>query len=138
MGSTGCRRRHGSLAALLVLAAASAGACAFEPASFVSEGTTFGYSEPFVIEAGTHAITWSAWDAASPADGCLFGLLLDPLELAVNNVEQPLGFDIPKLAYQPLDAGDTLNGTMALELPGGTYQFVIEGSCGWSVRVDRH
>ena len=135
---TGCRRRHGPLSVLLVLAATSAGACAFEPTAFVSEGSTFGSSESFVIEAGTHAITWSAWDAASPADGCLFGLLLDPLELAVQNVEQPLGFDIPKLAYQVLDGGETLNGTTAMELPGGTYQFVIEGSCAWSVRVDRH
>lgn len=123
---------------LVVLAAASAGACAFEPSAFVSEGTTFGTSESFVIEAGTHAVTWSAWDAASPADGCLFGLLLDPIDFAVENVEQPLGFDIPKLAYQPLDGGETLNGTLAMELPGGTYQFVIEGSCAWSVRVDRH
>jgi hypothetical protein len=135
---TGCRGRQGRLGVLVVLAAASTGACAFEPTAYVIEGTTYGTSESFMIEAGTHAITWAAWDAASPADGCLFGLLLDPLEVAPQDPAQSSGFDIPKLAYQVLDGGDTFNGTVAMELPGGTYQFVIEGSCAWSIRVDRH
>ena len=135
MSSIDRRWVFGSRGLVLALAFV-AGACA--PAPFVGEGTTFGNSESFVIEAGTHAIAWSAWDAASPADGCLFGLLLDPVVLDATDVAPPLGFDIPKLAYQVLDGGQSLNGLTAMELPGGTYRFVIEGSCAWSIRVDRH
>ena len=136
MSSTSRRLAHGAQGVVLALAAVAAVACAPEP--FVGEGTAFGYSESFVIEAGTHAISWSAWDAAAPVDGCLFGLLLDPEALAATDVAPPPGFDIPKLAYQVLDAGDSLNGLAAMELPAGKYRFVIEGSCAWSVRVDRH
>jgi hypothetical protein len=139
VSSTGRRRTRGSLGVVLVVAAVVAVtgvACAPEP--FVGEGTTFGHSESFVIEAGTHAISWAAWDAASPGDGCLFGLLLDPEALAATDVAPPIGFDIPKLAYQVLDGGGSLNGLTAMELPAGKYRFVIEGSCAWSVRVDRH
>jgi uncharacterized membrane protein YedE/YeeE len=136
VSSTERRRTHGFLGVFVGLVAATGAACGPEP--FVGEGSTFGNSESFVIEAGTHAITWSAWDAAPPADGCLFGLLLDPVTLAATDVAPPPGFDTPKLAYQILDGNDSLNGMSVLELPGGTYRFVIEGSCAWSVRVDRH
>jgi uncharacterized membrane protein YedE/YeeE len=135
-GRRGTRRSRGVVLAMAALVALVGVACAPEP--FVGEGTTFGYSESFVIEAGTHAISWSAWDAASPGDGCLFGLLLDPEALAATDVAPPPGFDIPKLAYEVLDGGGSLNGLMAMELPAGKYRFVIEGSCAWSVRVDRH
>jgi hypothetical protein len=136
VSTTERRIGQGSPGVAIVLVCVAAAACAPEP--FVGEGTTYGYSDPFVIEAGTHAISWSAWDAASPGDGCLFGLLLDPLELAVSDIAPPPGFNIPKLEYQVLDGGTSLNGLAAMELPGGQYRFVVEGSCAWSVRVDRH
>jgi len=117
--------------------AAIGAACAPEP--FIGEGTSFGPSESFNLETGTHAISWTARDGQAPADGCLFGLLLDPEDLgAAEGVEPPPGFEIPKLAYQVLDDGGSLSGLTALELPAGRYRFLIEGSCWWSVRVDRH
>ena len=137
MGSTDRHRARGPSRAVLVVVAFLVVACGPEP--FVEEGTMFGSSQSFDLDAGTHAISWSAWDAAPPVDGCLFGLLLDPEDLgAADELEPPIGFEVPKLAYQVLDGGDALNGRMALELPGGRYRFIVEGSCAWSVRVDRH
>jgi len=137
VGSTDDRWRPGSRGAVLATAVVFAAACSPEP--FVGEGTSFGPSESFVLEAGTHAISWTARDGAAPADGCLFGLLLDPEDLGLaEDIEPPPGFEIPKLAYQVLDEGGSLSGLIALELPAGRYRFLIEGSCWWSVRVDRH
>jgi hypothetical protein len=140
MGSTdrhGIRRSTGAVVAFAAMAASIVVACGPEP--FVDDGTTFGPSESFDIESGTHAISWSAWDAVPPIDGCLFGLLLDPEDPGGADVPRPPpGFSIPKLAYQVLDGGDALNGQAVLELPSGRYRFVVEGSCSWSVRVDRH
>ncbi|HEX5014676.1 MAG TPA: hypothetical protein VFV72_11035 [Candidatus Limnocylindrales bacterium] len=115
--------------------AALVGACGPEP--FVDEGTTFGASESFDVDAGTQTISWSAWDATEPVDGCLFGLLLDPEDAGPDSAAQA-GFQIPKLAYDVLGAGDARNGQAVLELPAGRYRFVVEGSCWWSLRVDRH
>ena len=127
----------GRVAALLAAVAAIGAACAPEP--FIAEGTSFGPSESFMLEAGTHAISWTARDGQVPADGCLFGLLLDPEDLgAAEGIEPPPGFAIPKLAYQVLDDGGSLSSLTALELPAGRYRFLIEGSCWWSVRVDHH
>ena len=142
MGSTDRYEVRGSavvVGLLSVLVAVIVAACSPEP--FVADGTGFGPSESFEIEAGTHAISWSAWDSVPPVDGCLFGLLLDPETNGLGDADQaqpPLGFSIPKLAYQILDGGDAINGQAVLELPAGRYRFVIEGSCFWSVRVDRH
>ena len=117
MGSTDRRWTRGPSRAGLMVISAVAVACGPEP--FVEEGSTFGKSQSFEIDAGTHAISWSAWDAAPPVDGCLFGLLLDPEDLgSADELEPPIGFDLPKLAYQVLDGGDALNGRIALELPG--------------------
>ena len=139
MGSTDCHQLRGAVVATLlaVLVAPTLAACSPEP--FVADGSGFGPSESFEIEPGTHAISWSAWDAVPPVDGCLFGLLLDPENPdSADGPEQPLRFSIPKLAYQILGGGDAINGQAVLELPGGLYRFVVEGSCEWSVRVDRH
>ena len=137
MGSTGDRWKRGSRGAVLATAGLLSLACSPEP--FVGEGTSFGPSESFVLEPGTHAISWTARDAEPPADGCLFGLLLDPEDIgAAEEIEPPPGFDIPKLAYSVLDGGGSLSGLTALELPAGRYRFIVEGSCWWSVRVDRH
>ena len=122
--------------ALLAGVAIVVAACGPEP--FLDDGTTFGKSDSFELDAGTQTISWSAWDAAEPADGCLFGLILDAQTVSPPDATQPLRFSIPKLAYQVLGGGETLNGQAVLELPAGTYGFVIEGSCFWSVRVDRH
>jgi hypothetical protein len=140
VSSTDRRRPRGSRGLLLgAVAAAAVVAAACTPEPFIAEGTSFGASDSFELETGTHAISWTARDGQAPADGCLFGLLLDPEDLgAAEGIEPPPGFEIPKLAYQVLDDGGSLSGLKALELPAGQYRVLIEGSCWWSVRVDRH
>ena len=132
MGTSLARQPSIGLLAAAALVAASCG-----PEPFLENGTTFGPSESFDVEAGTQTISWSAWDAAEPVDGCLFGLLLDPEDAGTGSPEHA-GYRIPKLAYQVLGASDTLNGQAILELPAGRYRFIVEGSCAWSLRVDRH
>ena len=125
MGSTdrrGIGARRGALVAFAAIAASIVAACGPEP--FVDDGTTNGPSESFDIEAGTHAISWSAWDAVPPVDGCLFGLLLDPEDLGgADTAQPPPGFSIPKLAYQILDGGRARSTARPrLELPAGRYR----------------
>jgi hypothetical protein len=136
VGSTDRHGRRRSVRALLGAAALVAGACGPEP--FVEDGTAFGSSSSFPVEAGTHAIAWSAWDGLPPLDGCLFGLILSPDDPPQTTDPGEVAFRPPKLAYHVLDAGAALNGQAILELPSGRYHFVVEGSCFWSLRLDRH
>jgi hypothetical protein len=122
----------------VLVAALLVGACG-DPTPFAQEGIGFGSSELFDIEAGSYSISWSAWDDASPRDGCVFGLLLDLVKGGPpDSAEQAGNFHLPKLEYRSIGDAGSLTGNMALLLPGATYRFVIEGSCAWSVRVDSH
>ena len=145
MSSTRGRRARGVLAnrtsmvaAVVVVAALLAGACG-DPTPFAQDGIGFGPSQSFDIEAGSYAISWSAWDDASPRDGCVFGLLLDMVSGGpVDEAGEQVSFSLPKLEYRVIDASGALNGRTAMLLPAATYRFVVEGSCAWSVRVDSH
>jgi hypothetical protein len=128
----------GAVAAAVAVAALIVGGCG-DPTPFAQEGIGFGPSQSFAIEAGSYAISWSAWDDASPRDGCVFGLLLDMVSGGpVDEAGEQVSFSLPKLEYRVIDDAGALNGRTALLLPAATYRFVIEGSCAWSVRVDSH
>jgi hypothetical protein len=137
MGSTNRiskgRPRHLALATLAVLAC---GCLATHPI-YTAQGAGFGTSKAFEVGAGTYAIAWTADDKAPPADGCLFGLLLDPLEPAsTDDAGTASGYSLPKLAYESLGAGALLHDRATLELRAGSYRFVLEGSCSWNLSVD--
>ena len=124
------------LLALAALAILAAGCLSTHP-TFTARGTGNGTSSSFQAAAGAYGISWTAVDKAEPADGCLFGLLLDPVELApTEDAGATAGDSPPKLAYQVLDAGGLLHGRTTLDLRAGTYQFVVEGSCTWNLGID--
>jgi hypothetical protein len=122
--------------AVVALAILASGCLATHP-TFTAQGAGIGTSNSFRVEAGSYGVAWTAEDNAPPADGCLFGLLIDPVETAPSdNADQSSSYSLPKLAYQVLEAGGLLHDRMQLELRAGTYQFVVEGSCGWNLSID--
>jgi hypothetical protein len=126
------RQRFLALATLAILA----GGCLATHPTFTAQGTGIGTSNAFQVEAGSYGIAWTADDNAPPADGCLFGLLIDPVGPAPNDSADQSSYSLPKLAYQVLEAGGLLHGRETLELRAGAYQFVVEGSCGWNLSID--
>jgi hypothetical protein len=127
------RRRLLALATLAILAAG----CLSTHPTFTARGTGNGTSSSFQVAAGAYGISWTAVDKTAPADGCLFGLLIDPVELApTEGAGATSAVSPPKLAYQVLDAGGLLHDRATLDLRAGTYQFVIEGSCTWNLGID--
>jgi hypothetical protein len=123
---------------LLLLAALAiiAGGCLATHPTFTAQGTGLGTTTSFRVEAGSYGIAWTADDKAPPTDGCLFGLLLDPIQPAPSDNAAASDDSLPKLEYQVLDAGALLHDRATLDLRAGAYRFVVEGSCAWNVSID--
>jgi hypothetical protein len=137
MSSTRSSSPGRSCLALATLAILAGGCVSTDRATYIAQGTGLGTPRSFEVGGGAHAIAWRAVDKAPPTDGCLFGLIIDPVDLAPTEDGSPAaGYSLPKLAYEVLRAGGSLDGHATLDLRAGTYQFVVEGSCAWNVIVD--
>jgi len=111
-------------------------------------GTGEAITEGVPLPAGWARIRWDVDDVQLPTNGCQFGLRLVWLDPPANGVKEavavPPGWlafrhdQLPKLEYRTIAAGGHRSvATIPIEFQAGTYQFIVEGTCGWSVSIDR-
>ena len=119
------------------------------PALAYVTGLGNAFSDAIPIRAGWAKIRWDIADVQRPRNGCVFGLRvawLDPPPARPKEVSERIGpgelafrcsrGQLPKLDYRAITAGSRRSTTtLPIEFVAGTYQFVVDGSCGWRVSV---